>query len=248
MNSLFNDYEGFVDKFKVKKTTDDCYTPDDVYDKAIEFVRKNIDITGLRVARPFFPGGDYESFDYNGSIVIDNPPFSIISKIVRFYSEMNIKFFLFCPHLTSFYSLSIPKVQVIVNDGDIIYKNGAVIRTDFVTNIFPGLKVLYRKGIVTNKVNKVAIRKINFPVNVFSSARIKRSRDFEIKENECVFEQTIGGTKIFGGGILVSDAAAKRVKDAEMKDAEMKDAAIDIPFTNSEKEIVNFLNKKDQDL
>lgn len=44
MNSLFNDYEGFVDKFKVKKTTDDCYTPDDVYDKALEFVRKNIDI------------------------------------------------------------------------------------------------------------------------------------------------------------------------------------------------------------
>ena len=56
MNSLFNDYEGFVDKFKVKKTTDDCYTPDDVYDKALEFVRKNIDITGLRVARTFFPG------------------------------------------------------------------------------------------------------------------------------------------------------------------------------------------------
>lgn len=23
----FNDYEGFVDKFKPKKTTDDCYTP-----------------------------------------------------------------------------------------------------------------------------------------------------------------------------------------------------------------------------
>lgn len=22
----FNDYEGFVDKFKIKKTTDDCYT------------------------------------------------------------------------------------------------------------------------------------------------------------------------------------------------------------------------------
>ena len=23
----FEDYEGFVDKFKPKKTTDDCYTP-----------------------------------------------------------------------------------------------------------------------------------------------------------------------------------------------------------------------------
>ena len=29
--SLFADYEGFVDKFKPKKTTDDCYTPAEVY-------------------------------------------------------------------------------------------------------------------------------------------------------------------------------------------------------------------------
>ena len=29
---LFNDYEGFVEKFKPKKTTDDCYTPPAVYD------------------------------------------------------------------------------------------------------------------------------------------------------------------------------------------------------------------------
>jgi hypothetical protein len=26
------EYEAFVDKFKPKKTTDDCYTPPDVYD------------------------------------------------------------------------------------------------------------------------------------------------------------------------------------------------------------------------
>ena len=26
----FEDYEGFVDKFKTKKTTDDCYTPPEV--------------------------------------------------------------------------------------------------------------------------------------------------------------------------------------------------------------------------
>ena len=28
----FNDYEGFVEKFKPKKTTDDCYTPPAVYE------------------------------------------------------------------------------------------------------------------------------------------------------------------------------------------------------------------------
>lgn len=31
------EYEAFVDKFKPKKTTDDCYTPPDVYDTAGEF-------------------------------------------------------------------------------------------------------------------------------------------------------------------------------------------------------------------
>ena len=28
----FNDYAGFVEKFKPKKTTDDCYTPPAVYE------------------------------------------------------------------------------------------------------------------------------------------------------------------------------------------------------------------------
>lgn len=31
------EYEAFVDKFKPKKTTDDCYTPPDVYDTVGEF-------------------------------------------------------------------------------------------------------------------------------------------------------------------------------------------------------------------
>ena len=28
----FEDYDGFINKFKPKKTTDDCYTPEPVYD------------------------------------------------------------------------------------------------------------------------------------------------------------------------------------------------------------------------
>lgn len=35
-------------------------------------------------------------------MVIDNPPFSIISKIVRFYHKNEIPFFLFAPALTLF--------------------------------------------------------------------------------------------------------------------------------------------------
>ena len=32
---LFDDYDGFVEKFKPKKTTDDCYTPPAVYDLSL---------------------------------------------------------------------------------------------------------------------------------------------------------------------------------------------------------------------
>lgn len=43
---------------------------------------------GRTIVRPFWPGGDYEDFDYpTGCVVIDNPPFSILSKIVRFYED-----------------------------------------------------------------------------------------------------------------------------------------------------------------
>lgn len=35
-----NDYDAFVEKFKPKKTTDDCYTPDAVYDTVLKWVEK----------------------------------------------------------------------------------------------------------------------------------------------------------------------------------------------------------------
>lgn len=93
---LFNDYEGFVEKFKPKKTTDDCYTPPAVYDYVLQYVADHCDIDGMTVVRPFYPGGDYESLVYpDNCVVIDNPPFSIVSQIVRFYLKRGIKFFLF---------------------------------------------------------------------------------------------------------------------------------------------------------
>lgn len=86
---VFNDYEGFVEKFKPKKTTDDCYTPDSVYDAILGWVRENADIEGREIVRPFYPGGDYEHYDYpDGCVVIDNSPFSIISRIARFYTAI----------------------------------------------------------------------------------------------------------------------------------------------------------------
>lgn len=75
----FEDYEGFVEKFKPKKTTDDCYTPPEVYECVKEWVNDNIcPLEGLTIRRPFKPGGDYqaEAEEYcENDIVLDNPPF-----------------------------------------------------------------------------------------------------------------------------------------------------------------------------
>ena len=89
-------YEEFVDKFKPKRTTDDCYTPEGIYDVVRDYVIEKYDLQGRPVIRPFWPGGDYEKFDYpEDCVVIDNPPFSILARILDFYAEKKIEFF-FC--------------------------------------------------------------------------------------------------------------------------------------------------------
>ena len=86
------EYMGFVEKFKPKKTTDDCYTPPMVYDALADWVCSEYGLDKADFCRPFYHGGDYERFDYSRKIVVDNPPFSILSQIVKFYVEHDIKF------------------------------------------------------------------------------------------------------------------------------------------------------------
>ena len=100
---LFNNYDDFVSKFEPKKTTDDCITPTDVYQIVLNHVHEKCNLQGKQIIRPFFPGGDYENIDYpDNAVVIDNPPFSIITQICRYYINNSIQFFLFAPHLTAF--------------------------------------------------------------------------------------------------------------------------------------------------
>ena len=54
----FYDYDRFVNKFKPKKTTDDCYTPPAVYDAVLGYVIKRYGIDDSAVVRPFYPDGD----------------------------------------------------------------------------------------------------------------------------------------------------------------------------------------------
>lgn len=81
-------YEEFTEKFKPKKTTDDCYTPPSIYAVIRDWACKEYGIDPAKIVRPFYPGGDYEHYDYpEGAVVLDNPPFSILSKICTFYLD-----------------------------------------------------------------------------------------------------------------------------------------------------------------
>lgn len=85
------EYAAFVEKFVPKKTTDECYTPRVVYDAVKEWAVERYDMQGREIVRPFYPGGDYERADYpEGCVVIDNPPFSMLSKICAFYQKKKL--------------------------------------------------------------------------------------------------------------------------------------------------------------
>lgn len=137
-----NDYKAFVEKFEPKKTTDDCYTPTEVYDVVLEHVRAEYSIPeDTPIIRPFFPGGDYEHHNYpEGCVVVDNPPFSILSKILDFYRAHNIRFFLFSPALTSIcYVVKREGLTFVTTGVSVKYANGAVVNTGFITNMSPDL-------------------------------------------------------------------------------------------------------------
>ena len=60
-----NDYEGFTEKFKPKKTTDDCYTPPAIYEAALGRLTPHGDITDdTALIRPFYPDNDHLAFDH----------------------------------------------------------------------------------------------------------------------------------------------------------------------------------------
>lgn len=139
-------YEQFIEKFRSKPashvmTTDDCYTPREVYEALLGWAEQRYGLQDTVVVRPFYPGGDYEHHDYpDGCIVIDNPPFGIYRKVVRFYLKRGIRFVLFAPTKTM--TVTDAEVCYIVTGVTITYENGAEIETSFITNMEPDTRIL----------------------------------------------------------------------------------------------------------
>lgn len=256
--NLFSDYDGFLEKLEVKKTTDDCYTPKEVYDIVLNYVSKNCDLTDKKIIRPFFPEGDYENIDYpQNSVVIDNPPFSIISKICRFYIENEIPFFLFAPHLTLF-SSDIDVTHIVVG-GNITYENGATVKTSFLTNMFGDVKIigdaeLFEEFKKLNARKKVNLPKYEYPENIATVSQItyivERGISLKINKSDTKHCRGLESQKkqkkaIFGSGFLLSEKAAAEKAAAEKAAAEKaaaeKDNVIVWGLSEKEKEIIKSL-------
>lgn len=217
------EYAEFLAKFEAKKTTDDCFTPPAVFAAVHQWVAAEYGLQGRRIVRPFHPEGDFVAFEYQpGDVVLDNPPFSIITKIRRFYDESGIDYFLFAPSLTLFDTMA--PTMLLVGE-TIEYANGAKVATSFITSLEPQTRVrtapALAQALKAQRPVKAALPKYAYPANVRNAALLLRisSVDFRILANECEFiskldSQAANGKNIFGGGIIMSNAKAAELKAA----------------------------------
>lgn len=221
-----DEYNDFLDKFEIPKTTDDCYTPDLVYDAVADWVSNEYGVKRENFVRPFYPGGDYQSEKYKKTdIVVDNPPFSILSEILNFYTEKGVKFFLFAPALTLFSSSSSSSCAIGAG-AQVVYENKANVSTSFLTNLemeyrFRTAPTLYKA--VQDAVDQInaengrELARNNFPDEVVTSTKLsyfsKYGVDFRVRRNESEHIRALDAQKetkqaIYGSGYLISEKAA----------------------------------------
>lgn len=226
------EYQEFLKKFEAKKTTDDCYTPDNIYDAVRDWAAEKYEIGNAAIVRPFYPGGDYKSEKYpSGCVVIDNPPFSIISEICEWYTSKRINFFLFAPTLTLLGIMRGSANYVACGCG-VVYENGASVNTSFVTNM-GGNKIVAAADLreILDDENKKNLKKLHrelpkysYPDEVLTATMLcymaAHGVSLEIRERDAHFiraldSQKASGKGLFGSGFLLSEKAAAEKAAAE---------------------------------
>ena len=226
------EYQEFLKKFEAKKTTDDCYTPDNIYNAVRDWAAEKYEIGNAAIVRPFYPGGDYKSEKYpSGCVVIDNPPFSIISEICEWYTSKRINFFLFAPTLTLLGIMRGSANYVACGCG-VVYENGASVNTSFVTNM-GGNKIVAAADLreILDDENKKNLKKLHrelpkysYPDEVLTATMLcymaAHGVSLEISERDAHFiraldAQKASGKSLFGSGFLLSEKAAAEKAAAE---------------------------------
>lgn len=250
---VFEDYDAFVAKFnkELPKNTDDCYTPQAVYEAVLSWLKQNVDIDGRSIVRPFYPGGDYKNEVYpENCVVVDNPPFSILSEIVRFYLAAKIDFFLFAPGLTLMTPVA-SYCTAIVTASSIRYANGAEVCTGFLSSLFDDTRIIVSTTL-HEAINKAQNRKLTvkrtkreYPKNLVTSALLTAvvgGGDFIIKQEDCYYIRDLDdlrrkGECLFGGGYLLSSRMAAVLAEGKVKN--------EVKLSQRELNIIKQLDAKD---
>lgn len=234
------EYQKFLNKFKLKKTTDDCYTPAPVYDKVAQYVAETYGVSPSSFIRPFYPGGDYQNENYpKGCVVVDNPPFSIMAEILDFYNKRGIRFFLFAPTLTLFSPSASSSCTALPCTCIVIYENGASVNTSFLTNLepkhirlrsAPKLQAMVQEGIDEfAKSRKKNFPKYSYPPYIITStfvgslSRLGIEFSVPVSESEQISgleAQKSSGKAIYGKGYIVSEAVKVEREKVEREKVE----------------------------
>lgn len=256
------EYQEFLKKFEAKKTTDDCYTPEVVYDAVADWVANEYGLSRANFVRPFYPGGDYQKERYKKSdVVVDNPPFSIMAEILDFYNKNCIRYFLFGPHLTLFSSSS-SRCTVLPVGVTVTYANGANVCTSFLTNLEPKdirFRSEPRLYAAVREANdkflggiKKRLPKYTYPKHIiqtpFLSVLSRFGIDFVAKVEDTqpidqLDAQKAQGKVIFGKGYIISDQLLAEREKAEREKAEM-DEVTAWPLSDRERAIIAHLSQK----
>ncbi len=254
------EYKTFTEKFKPKHTTDDCYTPDNVFEAVRAWVFKRYELQeDTQVIRPFYPGGDYKREEYpEGCVVIDNPPFSIMAQIVDWYNLHGVHYFIFANGLTcGSIAWTREGVTAVVAGSSITFANGANISINFLTNMSPEIltesvpelhEMLEEIEKKNCKEQKKKVTRLQMPDEIVTAARMNylatHNTPWQVKRGSAAFIRKLDNYKsgIFGGGLLLSEEAAAERAAAERAAAE-RAAALRVPLSEREKEIVRSLGQ-----
>ena len=235
------EYDAFLEKFKARHTSDDCFTPGNVYGAVVNWVMSRYRIDTGDIVRPFWPGENYETRDYpEGCTVVDNPPFSLCAKIVKFYLNRGIRFFLFCPGLTALGLIRDKRASIIVTGSTITYDNGATINTNFVTNLAGDVLIETASDLhdAIEKANdenldkiKKHVRKFKHPHGTITAAGLNylavHHTPFKVRKADALFIRRLDcGVELFGGGFLLAPRAAAERAAAERAAAERAAAQV----------------------
>ena len=193
-----------------------------------------------KIVRPFWPGWDYQAFEYpEGCVVLDNPPFSILTPIVEYYLERKIDFFLFAPTLASIGKNTWDRTRKIITNCRITYENGAAVPTSFITNF----------GAEITMEAEPELPKYDYPNELLTIATVQKMARYGIPlamhRKDCMMVRRLDAKKeykksVYGAGLLLSEKAAAEKAAAEKAAAE-KAAAIRWTLSEREMEIVRRL-------